>query len=136
MQAANPSPSTAVIVIFSGILAFIAYAATGVAVVKLDLPPNPTFDIFTGITTILFGIGFSFFVLRKRDVLVSFGKLFVAGWMTTLVMGILLVLFYFLAFEWLTGESPPENFASVVLLKYNAFGMMFSALLGFIFKKQ
>jgi hypothetical protein len=136
MSTSNPNPSTPVIVGFSGFLAFIAFALTKVATVKLDLPPNPNFEIFTGVITILFGIGFCIFALRKRDGSASFAKLFVAGWMSTLWMGLLTVVFYQLAFEWLSGEAPPEGFISAVLLKYNAFGMMFAVLLGFIFKKK
>jgi putative flippase GtrA len=136
MNASNPNPSTPVIVGFSGSLAFLAFALTKVATVKLDLPPNPNFEIFTGVITILFGIGFCIFALRKRDHTASFAKLFVAGWMSTLWMGLQTVVFYQLAFEWLSGEAPPEGFISAVLLKYNAFGMMFAVLLGFIFKKK
>lgn len=132
----NPSPSTPFIVLFSGLLGFLAFAATKIVTLKMDLPPNQNFDVFVGVATIVFSIGFCIFVLRKRDGLVSFAKLFIAGWMTTLFMGLLIVAFYQLAYKWLAGVEPPEGFASAVILKYNAFGMIFSVLLGYIFKKQ
>jgi hypothetical protein len=136
MSAVNPSPSTPLIVLIAGFLAFLGFSLTQFVTLQLELPPNEAFDVFVGVATILYGIGFCIFALRKRDGKVSFAKLFIAGWMSTLFMGLLLVVFYQLAFEQLTGHAPPEGYAAAVLLKYNAFGMMFSVLLGFIFKKK
>lgn len=135
----QPSPSTAVIVVFASVLSFIAFLMASILPIKLNLPKrNDLFEIFVGIFTILFGIGFTVFVLRKRDGQVSFGKLFIAGWMTALVMSVLTVIFYFLAqqMNWLGFGDMPAGVIPTVLLKYNALGMMISALLAIIFKKQ
>lgn len=135
------APSTAVVVIFSAFLAAVAFIAANMIPISLDLPKkNDLFVVFVGIASILFGIGFTVFVLKKIYGQVSFGKLFVGGWMTALVMSLFISAFYIVAFqkEWLPlqeGESL-MNILPVVILKYNALGMMFSALLAIIFKKQ
>lgn len=134
------APSTVVIVVFSAFLASVAFIGANVIPMSLDLPKrNDLFEVFVGITSILFGIGFTIFVLRKIYTEVSFGKLFITGWMTALVMSFICSAFYIIAFQknWLPlheGESL-MNIISVVILKYNALGMMFSALLAIIFKK-
>lgn len=141
----NPSnvqgPSTLVVVIFSALLSSIGYIGANLIPMSLDLPrKNELFEIFVGITTIIFGIGFTTFVLRKVYQEVGFGKLFVTGWMTTLVMSIFISIFYLVAFQknWIPLHEGERaiNIIPVVILKYNALGMMFSALLAIIFKKQ
>lgn len=135
------TPSTTTIVFFSAFLASVAFIGANLIPVSLDLPKkNDLFEIFVGITSIVFGIGFTVFALRKIYPSVGFGKLFVSGWMTTLVMSILISAFYVIAFAkgWIPLQEGEElkNVIPVVILKYNALGMMLSALLAIIFKKQ
>ncbi len=135
------APSTIVIVVFSAFLSSLAFIGANMIPMSLNLPKkNDLFEVFVGIGSILFGIGFTVFVLKKIYTHVSFGKLFLTGWMTALVMSLFCSLFYIIAFQknWLPlqeGESL-MNIIPVVILKYNALGMMFSALLAIIFKKQ
>lgn len=134
------APSSVVIVLFSAFLATVAFIGANLIPVSLDLPKkNELFEIFVGITTILFGIGFTIFALRKIHKEIGFGKLFVSGWMTTLVMSLMISIFYLVAFEKnlipLQEGERAWNIIPVVILKYNALGMMFSALLAIIFKK-
>lgn len=135
------APSTTVIVLFSAFLASVAFIGANLIPVSLDLPKkNDLFEIFVGISSIVFAIGFTIFVLRKIYTSVGFGKLFISGWMTTLVMSLLISTFYVIAFtkSWIPLQEGEDlkNVIPVVILKYNALGMMFSALLAIIFKKQ
>ena len=129
-------PSTFFIIFFSSLLAFIAFAGSKMFFILQDVEPNETFEAFVGVISILFGIFMSLFILRKRDAKVTFGKAFVTGWMTTLVLGILTVLFYYLAFTYIRPAKLPENYIPIVLLKYNAFGMIFSALMALIMRRD
>lgn len=141
MPTQQQAPSTVIIVIFSAFLASVAFIGANVIPMSLDLPKrNDLFEVFVGITSILFGIGFTIFVLRKIYTEVGFGKLFITGWMTALVMSLICSAFYIIAFQknWLPLQEGERmmNIIPVVILKYNALGMMFSALLAIIFKKQ
>jgi hypothetical protein len=129
-------PSGFFIIFFSSLLAFIAFAGSKMFFILQDVEPNETFDAFVGVVSILFGIFMSLFILRKRDLKVTYGKAFVTGWLSTLVLGILTVLFYYIAFTYIKPAQLPENYIPIVLLKYNAFGMIFSAFTALIMRRD
>lgn len=129
-------PSGFFIVSFAAILSFIAFAGVKMFLYFQKMQTNEAFETFTGFTTILFGILLSMFILRKRDTHLTFGKAFVIGWMTTLLLGALTALFYYFAFKFITQAQMPENIIPTVLLKYNAFGMLVAAVLALMFKKN
>jgi hypothetical protein len=132
----NPSPSTVIIVTFSAFLASFAFAATQIAVKSMDLPPNQLFSVITGVGSIIFCCGFTIFVLRKRDVRVGFGKLFITSLLSVIVMSVFVALFYTLYFRWIDQTSTNYSYAKEVFIIFNAFGMIFSSLLAIIFKKE
>ncbi|MCO5231833.1 MAG: hypothetical protein M9958_11850 [Chitinophagales bacterium] len=136
----NP-PSTIFVILFSAFLAAFAFVVSSVLPILLKLPhKNDMFEIFVGIVSILFAVGFTTFVLRKMNRDLSFAKIFLSGWATVLVMSVLISIFYSLAFgmNWLPipeGASIGQ-IVSVVILKYNALGMIFSSIFALIFKRQ
>ena len=141
-QYSGQNPISAFTIIsFSAILAAIAYGMASAVPIALELPKrNDLFEISSGIISILFGIGFAFFAIRKTRKSASFGKLFITGWFTTLLMSLIISIFYIIAFQqkWISlheGEKV-SNIIPVVVLKYNALGMMFSSILALIFKKN
>lgn len=135
------APSTVIIVLFSAFLSSIAFIVASYLPIILNLPKkNDLYEIVVGIVSILFGIGFTTFVLKKIYRPITFGKIFISGWMTALFMAAFCSLFYVIAFhyQWIPlqeGESV-KTIISVVLLKYNALGMMFSAIIAVIFKSK
>ena len=137
----HEAPSTFTIVVFSALLSSFAYIISNIIPLALHLPKrNDLFEIFVGLVSILFGIGFVTYVLRKIYKQVSFGKIFISGWMTVLIMSFMITIFYVIAFSknWLPIPEGSRiiHIVPVVILKYNALGMMFSALIALIFKKQ
>lgn len=137
----NQTISTPTIVVFSAFLAAIAFVVANYIPIALKLPKrNDLFEIVVGIVSILFGIGFTTFVLKKIYPIISFGKIFISGWMTALVMSFFVSIFYYVAFHQKLipiGEgSDMVSMISIVILKYNALGMMFSSLIAVIFKNN
>lgn len=132
---------TPILILFSAFLASFAYILANLVPMTLDIQPeNNLYEVFVGITSILFAIGFTVYVQRKIHQELGFGRLFVVGWMTTLLMSIFISFFYVISFlkGWIPlheGESA-YNIIPVVILKYNALGMIFSSLLAIMFKRQ
>jgi hypothetical protein len=133
---AASAPSTLTIVLFSAILGFLGFVAPHLVVQKLQLKANDLFGIIVGVLTIFYVCGFTIFVLRKIHGKINFRKLFVASWMSVLTMAVLVLIYYTATFMWLENKPMPEGFAGALILKYNAFGMIFSSLLALIFKKE
>ncbi|MCO5233885.1 MAG: hypothetical protein LC105_05815 [Chitinophagales bacterium] len=135
------TPSTLFVIFFSAGLAAIAFIVSNLFPFMLDLPhKNDLFEIFVGLLSILFGVGFTTYVLRKLNIELSFAKIFISGWATVMVMSLLISIFYVVSFsfQWLplpTGATISQ-IIPVVLLKYNALGMIFSSLFALIFKKE
>ncbi len=135
------TPSSIIIILFSAFLSAIAFVVANYLPIALELPKrNDLFEIIVGIVSILFGIGFTTFVLKKIHLKISFARIFISGWMTTLVMSFFVSIFYIIAYQF---ELIPlgEGYGilsmiSVVILKYNALGMMFSSLFALIFKNN
>ncbi|HUH73085.1 MAG TPA: hypothetical protein VLZ75_01635 [Chitinophagales bacterium] len=137
----DQAPSSIIVIIFSAFLSATAFILASFIPTALELPKeNDLFEIFVGIISILFGIGFTTFVIKKIHRTTSFARIFVSGWMTALVMSLFVSIFYLVAFhqEWipLEAESDTVSIISVVILKYNALGMMFSSLIALIFKNN
>lgn len=132
----SSAPSTLTIVLFSAILGFLGFVAPHLAVQQLNLKANDLFGIIVGVLTIFYVCGFTIFALRKIHGSINFRKLFVASWMSVLTMAVLVLIYYFATFTWLDKKPIPEGFAGALILKYNAFGMIFSSLLALIFKKE
>ena len=136
------APSSFFIVVFSALLSAIAFIGAYFIPKALNLPiiENSLFEIIVGIVSILFGIGFTTFVLKKIHPVIGFGRIFISGWMTALVMSLFVSVFYYVAYHqnWIPKEQIGDitSMISVVILKYNAFGMMFSSLIAVIFKNN
>lgn len=133
--------STPILIVFSAFLAAVAYILANILPTFLETQPeNNFYEVFVGIVSILFAIGFTVFVQRQTRQELGFGRLFVVGWMTTLVMSLFISIFYVVAFTqgWipLHEEESAYNIIPVVILKYNALGMIFSSLLAIMFKRQ
>ena len=140
-QEQGQAPSTFTIVVFSALLAAIAFVMASFIPIALELPKrNDLFEIFVGVFSIFFGIGFTTFVLKKIHPVISFGRIFISGWMTALIMSFFVSIFYVVAFNqnWIPLEEGTDmvSMISIVILKYNAFGMMFSSLIALIFKNN
>ncbi len=133
--------STPIVIVFAAFLAAVAYIVGNVTPMFLDThPENNFYEFFVGIITIVFAIGFTVFVQRKLHAVLGFGRLFVTGWVTALVMSLFISAFYLISFSknWipLDEEARTVNIISTVVIKYNALGMMISALLALIFKTE
>lgn len=133
---AAPAPSTLTIVLFSAVLGFLGFVAPTLLVQKLQLKANELFGIIVGVLTIFYVCGFTIFALRKIHGKINFRKMFVASWMSVLTMAVFVLIYYTATFMWLEKKPMPEGFAGALILKYNAFGMIFSSLLALIFKKE
>ncbi|MCO5249165.1 MAG: hypothetical protein M9887_09490 [Chitinophagales bacterium] len=138
----SATPLSAIVIIcVSACLAATAYIVASMLPILLELPKrNDLFEISTGIISILFGIGFTFFALMKTRGKAGFGKLFLSGWMTTLFMSLLISIFYIIAIhqKWIVLQEG-ENISAiipVVILKYNALGLMLSSVLALIFRRE
>lgn len=133
--------STPIVVVFAAFLASFSYIIGNIIPTWVSIrPENNFYEVFVGITSILFAIGFTIFVQKKMGIKLSFGKIFVVGWLTTLLMSLFISAFYVLAFkmQWIPlheGEKATQ-IIPIVILKYNALGLVFSSLLALIFKNN
>lgn len=84
------------------------------------------------ISVIVFAVGLAQgLTLRDLGSYTEFRRIWIAGWMSVLILALITALFYRLFFRW-TGEAPNiPNYFARLLLSYNFFGLVISALVAF-----
>ncbi len=75
-------------------------------------------------------------LIRKSNPLIPYKKLWLSGWMSALILGLLVIQFQKLYFNKLSDATPLVETYSQLLIVYNLFGLLLAAFFAFILKKM
>lgn len=127
------------IVLFAALVSTAMYALFFTLAYKKNLPDDQFrfVGVFMQITAAIVSVGLTQFLSRKiQGDRLGFMQAFLGGWMSCLVLGMLISFFYSI-FSRITGQDNlPQGAFAAILMLFSFLGLVISLLLSFIFKKE
>lgn len=118
------------------IMVMLIYAAT--FLVSYDTLNNtPILFPIVDFTSVVSCVFIAQMLIRKSFLQIPYRKLWLSGWMSALILGLLVIQFQKLYFNKLSdGAEPLVQTYSQLLIVFNIFGLLLSAFFAFILKKM
>ncbi len=135
-ESVDKSPSNSIIIFLAAIFGAIPYFAAKLLFIPDAKHENPLFDVITGILSISFTIIFSQLIIKKRDSVTTFKTLFLPGWAASFIFCIISIIIIYIYFNIYKESTPPKAYFLIMLMKFNALGMIISSILAFILKTK
>lgn len=128
--------SVAVLPIFMvPVLVTLVYAST--FLISFDtLSKTPILFPIIDFTSVASCIFIAQMLIRKNNMLIPYKKLWLSGWMSALILGLLVIQFQKLYFNKLSDSTPLVETYTQLLIVFNLFGLLLSAFMAFILKKM
>lgn len=133
---AEKSPSNSIIILLAALFGSIPYFAAKFLFIPDAKHENPLFDVITGVLAITFTIIFTQIIIKKRDGVATFKTLFIPGWAASFIFCIMSIVVIQTYFHYHHEIIPPKAYILIMLMKFNAIGMIISSILAFVIKSK
>jgi len=130
------SPPNITIIILAAIFGTLPYFAAKFIFIPEAKHENPLFDVITGMASIGFTIFFTQFIIKKRDGVATFKSLFLPGWAASFIFCLISIVIIQLFFYLHQELYAPKAYILMMLMKFNAIGMIISSILAFVLKSK
>jgi hypothetical protein len=135
-EMAEKSPSNSIILSLAALFGSIPYFAAKLLFIPDAKHENPLFDVITGVLAITFTVVFTQLIIKKRDGIATFKTLFLPGWAASFLFCVISIVVIQIYFHYQHNIAPPKAYILIMLMKFNALGMIISSILAFVLKTK
>ncbi len=118
----------------AAILIGIIYSATAFFALN-KIEQNNFVNLILNFTSIASCVFIAQMLSKKNIPNIPYKHLWLTGWMSSLILGVLIAVFFKILFTTSAHLEEPQGFTLILLAKYNIFGAAISALLAFTISK-